>query len=154
MDISILISLLPSELKHLIGQHLGLYFPFDLDSAKDIINQKNYIRYEEHALKRDNVEQFKIILGVLDHFSTQGMRISDIISIKKHIDCFTLLTVNFKAITCLKYLTENGYHRHCNAISCAINNDHIACLQYLIQNNYYIWDPDRKYLRAHNLIEF
>ncbi len=208
MNISILISLLPLEIKHLIGQYLGLYFPYDLDSAKAIINHKNYFRYEEHALKRDNLEQFKIILGVLDNFSTRGMIISDIIGVKEHIYCLTLLTVIFQAMTCLNYLTENGYNKHssatlyaarcgylkfliyltkngftkdpdaivqavkhghldclkylnengyyrdCHAISCAVENKNIACLQYLIQNNYYIWDCDREYLRANNLIEF
>ena len=127
VDISECIQTLPLELQWEIGQHLNLYFPLSIESAKAIINVDNYKKYIKHALQRDNVDQLRIVLEVISSFDDY----------KIYIKRLTLECARFGALECLQYLTEQGYPKHQGATYVAAMNGHLACLQYLTEQGYH-----------------
>ena len=128
IDISECIQTLPWELQLEIGQHLGLYFPLSIESAQTIINNANYQRYVNHALQRDNVEQLKLVLDTISSFD----------DIQKYIKKLTLECAKFGALECLKFLSEQGYHKHRHTTVYAAGDGHLNYTPTAYNSNKYL----------------
>ncbi len=126
VDISECIQNLPLEVQWEIGQHLNLYFPLSIESAKAIINKTNYQKYVNHALQRDNAEQLRAVLNTISSFEYH----------QKYIKKLTVKCATGGVLECLQYLTEQGYHKDKDATYWAASNGHLACLQYLTEQGY------------------